>query len=260
MLTHWFRDRRRQKLADEPFPAPWLDIIHANCRHFPKLPPPRQQRLLRDARWFLAEKEIQPAAGMTVTDEIRVTIAAHVALIGLGFETPPFSRLGSVIVRPESYALPTQKYLGGGLNIVENEARIGEVRGYGPVVLSWEDIAEQCRDTPYGRNVILHEFAHLLDMENGEMDGIPPMQSDEEYRIWTTVTRTAYEELVEAARNRTRTLLDWYGATNPVEFFAVATESFFEQALEFQTRHPDLYHSLSTFYRQNPAEWQTSSS
>jgi Mlc titration factor MtfA (ptsG expression regulator) len=253
MLFNWLKDRRRSKLAAETFPAAWLQIVHHNCRHFATLDPGEQARLLRDVRWFLDEKSIETAIGLKLTDEMRVTVAAHASLLGLGFEAPPFDRLRSVIIRADSY-LGTQIQRGSsGLELHSETARIGETTRNGPVLLSWRDVEQQCRDAPYGRNVILHEFAHLLDMVDGDVDGVPPLQNEEQYKTWKDVTRIEYHRLVNEAQFGIPSLLDWYGATNEAEFFAVATESFFEQPTEMRKLHPRLYDVLRVFYKQDPA-------
>lgn len=253
MFFRWWRDRRRRRLSTEPFPAEWLRIIEGNCRHFAGLNTSEQKRLLRDTRWFLAEKKIQGAFGLTLTDEMRVTIAAHASLMGLGFPDPPFDRLISVIVRSESYVMQTTRSYGAGLEIVSDEARIGEAWRHGPVVLSWEDIQQQCRDEPDGRNVILHEFAHLLDMLNVEIDGVPVLNSDQQYREWKEVTGAEYARLVRETKRGRETLIDPYGAESPIEFFAVVSECFFEEGAELGEEHPGLYKVFRDYYRQDPA-------
>lgn len=257
MFWRWGKKRNRQRLAQEPFSQEWLQIVRRNCRHFSGLTIEEQARFLRDIKWFVAEKNIQTALGLTLTDEMRVTIAAHVALIGLGFDQPPFDRLISVIIRPETYVMKSTRTIGAGMNIITNEARIGEAWKHGPVVLSWQDIQQQCRDEPDGRNVILHEFAHLLDMANGEIDGIPPMENQQQFKNWLEVTQSEYQQLVHDTERGHETLIDGYGATSPVEFFAVATETFFEMPSEMQQIHPRLYSGFCSFYRQNPARRQT---
>lgn len=257
MLFRWWRDRRRKQLAAEPFPPEWLQIVRRNCRHFAGLTPVEQSRVLRDIRWFLAEKDIQTAVGLTLTDEMRVTIAAHAALIGLGFPEPPFDRLISIIVRSESYVMKTSRNYGGGLEIVSDEARIGEAWKNGPVVLSWDDIQQQCRDEPDGRNVILHEFAHLLDMLNVQVDGVPLMKNQQQYLTWKEVTEAEYHRLVQETERGRETLIDSYGATSLIEFFAVVSEYFFEEGSELKEWHPKLYEIFCEFYGQDPAARST---
>lgn len=254
MLFQWMKNRRRRKLAGEPFPPDWLKIVQTNCRHFATLDPGERTRLLRDIRWFVSEKSIEVSVGLVLTDEMRVTVAAHASLLGLGFPDPPFDRLQSVILQPEVYVGTKIVRDISGLELHSQDARIGETSRNGPVLLSWKDVVRQCRDEPDGRNVILHEFAHLLDMVDGDVDGIPPMDSEEEFRTWKDVTRNEYRRLVNQSQLGRRTLLDQYGATSEVEFFAVASETFFEQPFELKVLHPRLYDVLKSFYKQDPAK------
>lgn len=252
-MFKWWRDRRRRKLAEEQFPDEWLPIIHRNCRHFATLDHVERVRLLRDVRWFLEEKSIEVSLGLVLTDEMRVTVAVHASLLGLGFDAPPFDRLISVILQPEIYIATKVQRESSGLELHSQEERLGEAWRNGPVLLSWRDVARQCRDEPDGRNVILHEFAHLLDMSDADADGVPPLDTEEQFRTWLDVTRIEYRRLVRHAEHGRRTLLDWYGSTNEAEFFAVATETFFEQPVEMQKLHPSLYDVLRAFYKQDPA-------
>lgn len=258
MLFQWLKNRRRRKLEQTPFPEAWLRLIQTHCRHFATLDASERARLLRDVQWFVAEKSIEVSMGLVLTDEMRVTVAAHASLLGLGFASPPFDRLQSVILQPEVYLGTRIIRDKSGLELHSQDARIGETSRNGPVLLSWKDVLRQCRDAPDGRNVILHEFAHLLDMSDGDVDGIPPLDSEEESRTWKDVTRNEYRRLVNQSHLGRRTLLDQYGATSEVEFFAVATETFFEQPFEMRVLHPRLYDVLKGFYKQDPAKrWGT---
>jgi Mlc titration factor MtfA (ptsG expression regulator) len=255
MLFQWWRNRRRQSLQKKPFPPEWLEIVRRNCRHFATLSAAEQSRLLRDTRWFMDEKSIEAAAGLALTDEMKVTVAVHASLLGLGFGATPFDRLYSVILEPDVYMGPQHRPVsfGAGLSIESETSRIGQAQRNGPVLLSWRDVLLQCRDAPSGRNVILHEFAHLLDMADADADGIPPLDTEEQYRTWKDVTRAEYKRLVNHVQLGRQTLLDPYGTASEVEFFAVATECFFEQSIPMQAMHPKLYDVLKAFYKQDPA-------
>lgn len=253
MVFKWLRDRRRRKLEEEPFPDEWLQIIRHNCQHYSTLTPSEHIRLMRDVRWFIDEKSIEVSLGLVLTDEMRVTVAVHASLLGLGFDEPPFDRLTSIILQPDVYVGTRVVRESSGLELHSQEERLGEAWRNGPVLLSWQDVVRQCRDEPDGHNVILHEFAHLLDMADADADGIPPLDTEEQFRTWLDVTRIEYRRLVHHASLGRRTLLDWYGSTNEAEFFAVATETFFEQPVEMQQVHPRLYDVLRVFYKQDPA-------
>jgi MtfA peptidase len=135
----------------------------------------------------------------------------------------------------------------------EPQATLGEAWTSGVVVLSWDSSLVGSLNPEEGHNVVLHEFAHVLDGENGAMDGLPLLDHPSAYRTWGYVFRSLYERQVEAALEGGETPLHPYGATNRAEFFAVATEAFFQQPAELKRRLPDLYEELRKFYRQDPA-------
>ena len=137
--------------------------------------------------------------------------------------------------------------------LVEDQARLGESWHRGAVVLSWDDVRRGAADIHDAQNVVLHEFAHQLDSESGGVEGLPDLPRGSLVSAWARVLGREYRELAEEIRRRHATLLDPYGATNPAEFFAVATETFFERPLALRRRHPELYEQLKLFYRQDPA-------
>lgn len=254
-MWNWLRNRRRRKLAEEAFPDSWLTIVLRNCRHFELLTPDDQRHLLRDIQWFVAEKTVAGAADFELTLEMQITIAAHASLMGIGFEEPPFDPRTAVIVRPTTFLERVRQdrptIIEGGDQIVAQ----GSARQGGLVVLSWPDVVEHCFTHPGERNVVLHEFAHVLDMGNSSIDGIPAIEDPQLARNWIDITQAEFQKLVRHASMGRYTLLDPYGATSPAEFFAVTTETFFEQPLAMRHMHPELYSVMSTFYRQSPADW-----
>jgi Mlc titration factor MtfA (ptsG expression regulator) len=131
--------------------------------------------------------------------------------------------------------------------------RAGESWPTNTVVISWNHLKHRPSDPVGGHNVALHEFAHQLDQENGAADGLPELARSSQYRTWARVLGQEYKALLAAADDGRPSLLDQYGATNPAEFFAVVTESFFEQPEQLKSRHPELYAELAQFYRQDPA-------
>jgi MtfA peptidase len=145
----------------------------------------------------------------------------------------------------------------GGIVIEEDSARLGEAWYRGPVILSWTEALASARRENHGRNVVFHEFAHQLDMLNGRfVDGTPPMESTKQLRRWTETMKQEYERLVADCEHGRPTVFDYYGATSIVEFFAVATEAFFERSSAMQARHPALYETFQEFYRQDPRTYE----
>ena len=141
----------------------------------------------------------------------------------------------------------------GGLVMEGPSQRLGEAWYRGPVVLSWDAANPDGRHSSDGTNLVFHEFAHQLDMLDRSIDGTPPLGSREQYERWQEVMSAEFERLVDASERGEATLLDQYGATDPAEFFAVATECFFERPLPMRRRHPQMYEVMREYYRQDPA-------
>lgn len=248
----FFTERRRKKLREEPFPAAWLAIIERNVALFQKLSADDKAELCAHVQVFLAEKTFEGCNGLHVTDEIRVTIAAQACLLLLHRETDYYPELARILVYPRAY-VATERHVENGVVIEEKVVRAGESWTRGVVVLSWDDVLKGGRDPADGHNVVLHEFAHQLDQEDGEADGAPVLSQRGAYAPWARVLGAEYLGLRSAERRHEKTLLDKYGAQNPAEFFAVATETFFERPRQMQRLHPELYEELKHYYKQDPA-------
>jgi Mlc titration factor MtfA (ptsG expression regulator) len=250
MLFTWLRRRRRQHLLAQPFPTNWLPYLHRNVAHYRHLGDAEQARLRDNLRIFVAEKKWEGCGGLTMTDEIKVTIAAQAMLLVLGLEHNYFDRVLSILVYPRGYR---------GVSVDEAghpellEGRSGEAHYRGPVILAWSDVLEESRHPEWGHNVVYHEFAHQLDMLDGVVNGTPPLKDEEQRRRWRDVMTREYNQLVATSEEGRATLLDQYGTKNEGEFFAVATECFFDRPLPLATRHPWLYELLREYYRQDPA-------
>jgi Mlc titration factor MtfA (ptsG expression regulator)/Flp pilus assembly protein TadD len=254
-LFSWLKNRRRRKLLRLSFPADWSRHIERNLRHYRFLDAPAKDRLRDVVRVVVAEKHFSGGGGLAVSDEMKVTVAAHAALLTLGLDEPYFfDHVQSIILHPGAYTHPPQMQ-GHYLVIHEQMPVYGEAWHRGPIVLSWQHVLGAGHDAGDAMNVVLHEFAHHLDGLDGGVEGIPPLAGRERRQTWYRVTEAEYLRLVGSARRGEATLLDHYGATNRAEFFAVATECFFERPRAMRDRHGELYHVLSDFYRQDPAAW-----
>lgn len=248
MISHWLRDRRRRRLLATPFPPQWLEYLHRNVAHFRHLNPQEQKRLCDDLRIFLAEKYWEGCRGLHVTDEMKVTISAQACLLVLGLRHNYFAQVQTVLIYPRAYLVPGQTRIGH-LAAEGFDPVLGNTQYRGPVILSWADVKE----AHGGHNLVLHEFAHQLDFLDGMVDGTPPLEDPKEYETWREVMTDEFERLRKEAEQGRPTLLDPYGATNEAEFFAVATECFFEQPVAMTARHPRLYQLLRDYYHQDPA-------
>lgn len=228
---------------------------------FARLSAEDQRELEGHIQVFLDEKSFEGCDGLVLTDEMRVLIAAQACLLLLHRRTDYYSGLRSILVYPGSYTAESKDYSDHGVITEGRVSRLGESWQDGAVVLSWDATWQGARSLD-GQNVVLHEFAHQLDQEDGRADGAPILSDSlfrgraERYRAWTRVFSAEFERLRREVSAQTRTVMDAYGATDPAEFFAVATECFFERPDDMLRRHPNLYAELQTFYQQDPARWK----
>ena len=197
-----------------------------------------------------------------MTDEIRVCIAAQACLLLLRRKTDYYPELRSILVYPSTYFVEETRHVGAGVMEEGRYARLGEAWQHGTVVLAWDAVRQGTADPDDGRNVVFHEFAHQLDFEDGRADGAPALGDGHawsvrksRYATWARVLSAEFERLRAEAQQGRTSVLDGYGATNPAEFFAVATESFFERPREMREKHPELYEELKRYYLQDPAQW-----
>src|SRR6266702_3461722 len=240
------------RLPTGPIPDTWDGIVEHNVPLTRSLSSDERERLLRLVQLFLAEKHFEGCAGLTLTEEMKVTIAAGACLLLLHLEGPCYPTLRTVLVYPQGFV---PKFAGSpatGEIARSPVPLIGESWGDGVVVISWDDAVRGARNPADGDNVVLHEFAHQLDAEDGVSDGAPIL-SPSALRTWGGVLSREYERLRQDAAHDRRSALDDYGATNEAEFFAVATETFFEKPVQLEREHPALYAQLQQFYRQDPA-------
>lgn len=252
MILSWLRERRRRKILAAPFPSEWLRLLERNVAHYRHLTTEEQALLRDELRFFVAEKNWEGCNGLTVTDEMKVTIAAQACLMTLGLEGDPFRAVLSVLIYPAGYAVPDERWHSG-WSIKGESARLGESWYRGPVILSWAEIQDDAKHPGYGNNLIWHEFAHQIDMLDRSTNGTPPLETQAERQRWHEVMTAEFEQLQRDARNGRATLLDTYGAESEAEFFAVATECFFDVPVELREEHPRLYEILAGYYRQDPA-------
>lgn len=259
MIFHWWKAHRRAQIVSRTFPPDWDEILSRSIPQIPLLTAAQQQRVRQFVQIFMAEKNWEGCNGLVLTEEMRVVISGMGGLLVAGLpEAEYFDHVLSILIYPESYVAKNVQMLEGGGLIEGPQARIGEAWYRGPVIVSWEDIQETIRNDTFGRNVVLHEFAHQLDMLNGRIsDGVPILPSREREETWNLVMQRGFDQLVAACRQGERTLIDSYAATNRAEFFAVVTELFFEAPTPLRHWHPDVYDEMSRFYGQDPAGWGT---
>jgi Mlc titration factor MtfA (ptsG expression regulator) len=252
----------RKKLRSAPVSTEWKRLIETYCPLFHRLAGADQNELEAHLQVFMAEKKFEGCGGLVMSDEIKVCIAAHACLLLLHRQTDCYPSLKSVLVYPNTYVVPTTRHVGGGIMEEVHQQRAGESWPEGAVVLAWDVIGNDIRAPERGHSVIFHEFAHQLDFEDGRADGVPLLGRGEtiatrrrRYSDWARVMRAEFDLLQAQVNRGESTVLREYGATNPAEFFAVATECFFCLPLALQQRHPELYGEMKWYYQQDPALW-----
>jgi len=252
----WWRKRRRAKILASPFPDEWRVRLELDVALWRAVPASSKPRLMDDLRLFMAERDWEPCGGVKLDDAMRAVIAAQACVLTLGRSVDAFDHVRSILVYPTSYRAPDVWEDDAGVVTEEIDEREGEAWERGIVVLSWQELATDARAVT-GRNLVLHEMAHQIDI----IDVLTASPSAFEGGREEAVRRmdaflAAFEALdrdVEAGR-RVKAL-DSYGAEDEAEFFAVATESFFERGLFLKTHHPGLYDVLAWYYNQDPASW-----
>jgi hypothetical protein len=250
--------RRRARLRATSVPDAWRRIVERNVPLWRRLDDADRAELRGHAQVLLAEKHWEGCGGLALGDEHRVTVAAWASFLLLHRDTDYFPGLRSVLLYPTAYVIEGEHELGGGLVFEGEEEFSGHTQErLGAVLLNWRDVKADARDPDDGVNLVLHEFAHQLDFEDGDPDGAPALDGGgATYARWRAVLGAELERLRRDVRTGRRTVLDPYGAEDPVEFFAVATEAFFESPDLLRDEHPTLYAELARFYRQDPAGWR----
>jgi MtfA peptidase len=248
-------ERRRRDAATRPFPPAWREIIERRVPAVGRLPGSLQRQLERHMQVFLAEKDFIGCAGLAITDEMRVTIAAQACLLLLNRKTKYFPNLRTILVYPGAFVVERLRAEPSGVLQEQREVLSGESWSRGQVILSWEDTLAGAAIPDDGRNVVIHEFAHQLDQEKGYANGAPALGRRERYGAWSRILGEEFATLQRQAMLGEPSLFSYYGATNPAEFFAVISEVFFEQPVPFAQIHPALYDELSALYGVDPANW-----
>jgi MtfA peptidase len=243
---------RRFFHRDQPgLPADWRAILAARSAQWGILDDDERTRLGELADHVLRTKRWEAARGFELTDEVRTVIAAHAALLVLGLDESAYDGVGTIVVRSRAMnrtapmAGPARGVLMDAPGAVDGEAHASG----GPIMVVWSSARREAANPSMGRDVVLHEFSHKLDMLDGTMDGTPPIDDADLRRRWVEVLTAEYR----AVRDGSDGWLRSYAGTNPSEFFAVATEAFFTVPIAMHADKPALYDVLADYYRQDPA-------
>ncbi len=238
--------RARAQLLKKRFSEEDWQILKEHARIVTKAPASIRSKIEGLTYVLIAEKNSEFIGEFDDSgDQMRLVTMAQAALLLVGRDHQFFPRLRSVIFYPNAFK--------GGRD--EESTRLGESWGSGSVVLSWHSVCKGGEDHKDGHNVVIHEFAHQLDQETGWGDGVPLLNKRGDYAEWSRIFQADYEDFCAEVDRGERTVLDDYGATNPAEFFAVATETFFEKADQLKEVRPKLYEQLERYYGLDPSSW-----
>jgi MtfA peptidase len=236
-------------------PADWREILNTRSAQWNLLDDDERGRLGELAQALLVSKRWEAARGFVITDEVRTLVSAHAALLVLELGVEHYDEVGTIVLRsgpmrrrePVPHWGRVEGVVDGSPSPVDGEAH----GGAGPVMVSWNAARREAANPGLGRDVVLHEFAHKLDMLDGMIDGTPPIIDGATRQRWIDVCTLEYEAVRRGEPNR---VLRPYAGVNPGEFFAVASETFFTQPLLMEADKPELYEVLAAYYRQHPAQ------
>ena len=247
--------KRRMRLRRQPLPQGVEEVLSRNVGLYSLLPDEQREQLHGHINVFLDEKRFLGVGGQQITSEVAITIAGIACMLLLNREPSYFPGFSSILVYPDIYEADQVDY-DGMVETRKRSRRAGESWHRGPVVLSWSSVLQGALNAGDGYNVVLHEFAHKLDEENNGTNGQPILHATGHYQEWAEVLGREYRSFGDRVARRKNKVMDEYGLTSPAEFFAVATESFFEKSMAMRKRLPDLYDQLKKFYAIDPASWK----
>ncbi len=253
MLDALRRWRDRRTLVRRPIPDALWSATLERFTFLSALSPDDTQHLRQMSTLFLDRKEFSGAQGLDITDDMAVAIAAQACLPILHLGLDWYDSFVGIVVHADEVVARREVMDEDGVVHHYDEPLSGEAMEGGPVTLSWQDVAAAGDSAEWGYNVVIHEFAHVLDMRNGQADGMPPLPSRTAQADWLSVFEASYEAFCMQVDAGVETLLDPYGAEAPSEFFAVACEVFFVAPLDLQGEYPGVYAQLQRFFQQDPA-------
>ena len=215
----FWREYQRSKIKKRPFKKEWRKILNKRMPYFRKMPADLQLQLKQHIQVFLAEKRFVGCNGVVISDEIRITIAAQACLLLLNRKTDYYPKLTTILVYPMAFVKQQQMTDFAGVHSTEQITMSGESWDIGKIILSWQDTVAGAEIPDDGKNVVIHEFAHQLDQEDGIANGAPILGKEQNYQCWSAVFSKQFEQLQQQATSCLPSLFDHYGATNPAEFF-----------------------------------------
>ncbi len=251
MLTVFRNWRRRRVLAAGALDSDAWAAAMARYPFTRRLSESDRARLRELVILFLDQKTVSGAGGFEVRDEVRIAIAVQACMLVLNLDLDCYRGWVEIIVYPDEFVVEYDYEDEAGVVHHVREPMTGESWRQGPVILSWADT--EAAGNGSGYNVVMHEFAHKLDMLNGDADGLPVLSAEMDRESWTRTFQAAFEDFRARVERREETAIDPYAAESPSEFFAVLSEAFFEIPDRVAADYPGVYRQLAAFYRQDPA-------
>lgn len=255
LLARWRRHRESRALRRRAIPDDLWSLTLARLPFLADRPADDLARLRRLASLFLDTKEFTGAGGLVVDDAMAVCIAAQACLPVLNFGLAPYAGFVGIVVHPDEVVARRETTDDDGVVHTYDEVLAGEAMEGGPVMLSWHDVSEAGTTAEWAYNVVIHEFAHVLDMGDGQADGVPVLPTAQARAQWRATLDDEFARFALAVDAGAHTLLDPYGATDIDEFFAVAVEAFFVTPTPMRRAHPALYTLLADYFGQDPAQY-----
>ncbi|QQL46257.1 zinc-dependent peptidase [Sulfuriroseicoccus oceanibius] len=251
--------RRRTRWMEEGLPSEDQQLLAERVWFYHLAPDEVRRDFDRVLRVFLEEKRFEACGGLDeVTREMQLVIGAQACLLVFGRARSmgakalaPYDKLASILIYPSTFVARRE---GVWDEDDQGDVLLGESWSTGSLILAWDSVERGLENRHDGHNVVMHEFAHQLD-QSDVADGVPELSSSEQARRWAAAFAPAYRRLLDAVEDGRRSVLDEYGATNPAEFFAVATETFFEKPRQLQEDEPELYEQLKRYYHLDPLGW-----
>lgn len=223
---------------------------------YKRIPESTKTRLNQKIAEFMDQIRFEGCGGLEVTEEMTVLISAQACLLVVNMHGRPYRKLRSVLIYPSAFKSTQVRPNASGIHVEEEIVRLGESWDSGTVILAWDSAVAGVKNIHDGRNVSMHEFAHQLDQADGSTDGVPALKMTRlEILTWCQVMQLKFEKLIQKTEKNKRTVIDSYGATNPAEFFAVATETFFEKPKQLKSKWPKVFDLMEQYYKIDPSDW-----
>jgi MtfA peptidase len=257
LATPWWRRRRRREMATAGLPEPWRQVLERNAPLRSRLPASLRERFDALVTAFAAEKHYVGCNGLDVTEEMKVTIAAHACSLLLGRPHELYDALRSILVYPTPFWVDEEIHDEDGLVTRRRHTLSGQSWDSSRIIVSWEDVVETIDNPGTGYNVVVHECAHYFDAEGAApvLAFDPALAGETAPATWRDALDAEYERLADEVDDGVDTFLDPYAAEDPAEFLAVASEEFIERPADLAIEAPALYGLLRTYYGIDPAAW-----